>query len=59
MQADAAELKRLGLRAIFGDVLDAQTVVRHDPKRLASLLLDRFVGRGIPRPREKKTRRAR
>jgi uncharacterized cofD-like protein len=55
--ADAAELDRLGLRAIFGNVVDAQTVIRHDPKRLAGLLLDRFVERETPRPKRKPKRR--
>jgi uncharacterized cofD-like protein len=60
VRVDAAELKRLGLRAIFGNVLDAQTVVRHDPRRLAGLLLDRFVERDENRRLTRnKARRAR
>lgn len=41
--ADVPELQRLGLRCVFDDLLETNGVIRHDPKRLARLLLDEFV----------------
>ena len=37
------ELDRMGLQYVTGNFLDENGVVRHDPDRLAKLLLDRFV----------------
>jgi uncharacterized cofD-like protein len=41
--ADFKDLARTGLRHISGDLLEAHGVVRHDPAKLARLLLDQFV----------------
>jgi uncharacterized cofD-like protein len=41
-----AELKRMGLAYVVGDLLHHRGVVRHDQKRLTRLLLDEFVKRG-------------
>jgi uncharacterized cofD-like protein len=43
-----AELKRMGLSYVTGELLHHREVVRHDQKRLTRLLLDEFVKR---RPR--------
>lgn len=40
---DTKELERMGLQWIAGNLLEAHAVVRHDAKRLASLVLQRFV----------------
>jgi uncharacterized cofD-like protein len=40
-----AELKRMGLSYVTGDLLHHRGVVRHDQKRLTRLLLDEFVKR--------------
>src|SRR5579863_969539 len=45
VQASAAELKRMGLRYITGDLLRHNHVVRHDQARLTQLLLEEFVKR--------------
>ena len=37
------ELRDMGLKAITGDLLHQHGVVRHDPERLASLLIKEFV----------------
>ena len=37
------ELRDMGLTAITGDLLHQHGVVRHDPERLASLLIKEFV----------------
>ena len=41
--ADTKDLKRTGLRYVSGDLLEAHGVVRHDPAKLAQLLLEQFV----------------
>jgi uncharacterized cofD-like protein len=41
--ANRQDLKRTGLRHILGDLLEVHGVVRHDPAKLARLLLDQFV----------------
>jgi uncharacterized cofD-like protein len=43
VHTDVAELERMGLRFVLDDLLDVDGVVRHDAKRLASLLLEEFV----------------
>jgi uncharacterized cofD-like protein len=48
VQPSFAELKRMGLAYVTGDVLHQDGVIRHDQTRLAQLLLDKFVER---RPR--------
>jgi len=40
-----AELNRMGLRYVAGDLLHREALVRHDPSRLSRLLLDHFVTR--------------
>jgi uncharacterized cofD-like protein len=42
---DRAELKRMGLRWISDNLLEVHGVVRHNSDRLASLLLNEFVGK--------------
>jgi len=39
-----AELHRMGVKYVAGDLLQQDTVVRHDHTRLTRLLLDHFVG---------------
>jgi uncharacterized cofD-like protein len=46
--AEVAELQRLGLRCVFDNLLEAQGTVRHDARRLASLLLEEFVAKRPP-----------
>ena len=41
--ASPEELKRTGLRHVLADLLEVHGVVRHDPAKLARLLLDEFV----------------
>ena len=43
--ADVAELRAMGIRCIFADLLEVQAVIRHDSKRLAHLLLTEFVAK--------------
>lgn len=43
--ASLEELRRMGLKCITGDLLQQDGVARHDPKRLAQLLLRHFVQR--------------
>jgi uncharacterized cofD-like protein len=43
VQTSAAELKRMGLRYITGDLLHHNEVVRHDQARLTLLLLEEFI----------------
>jgi uncharacterized cofD-like protein len=38
-----AELDRMGLKYVTGDLVQQESVVRHDQSRLALLLLDKFV----------------
>ena len=45
VQASAAELKRMGLRYVTGDLLRHNHVVRHHQERLTRLLLEEFVKR--------------
>jgi hypothetical protein len=45
VQASAAELKRMGIRYITGDLARYQRVVRHDQNKLTRLLLEEFVKR--------------
>ena len=40
---DPAELRRTGLQCVFDNLLEVHGVVRHDPRRLASFLLKRFI----------------
>jgi len=46
--ADLDELQRLGLRCIFDNLSEEDGVVRHDPHRLAQLLLEEFIHRSRP-----------
>jgi uncharacterized cofD-like protein len=48
---DVVELERMGLRLVLDDLLDVHGVVRHDSKRLSSLLIEEFVERKLPRER--------
>lgn len=43
--ADAAELQRMGLRCVFDYLLEEDGVVRHNPERLARLILEEFIHR--------------
>jgi uncharacterized cofD-like protein len=43
--ADIAELRAMGIRCVFADLLEVQAVIRHDAKRLAQLLLTEFVAK--------------
>ena len=40
-----ADLERMGLGCVTGDILQQDGVIRHDQRRLARLLLDRFITR--------------
>jgi hypothetical protein len=40
---NVAELQRMGLRCMFDKLIEAHSVIRHDSKRLARLLLEEFV----------------
>jgi uncharacterized cofD-like protein len=40
-----ADLERMGLSCVTGDFLQQDGVIRHDQRRLARLLLDRFITR--------------
>ncbi len=40
---DRAELQRMGLECVFDNLLEVHGVVRHNPTRLASLLIEKFV----------------
>ncbi len=40
-----ADLERMGLSCVTGDLLQQDGVIRHDQRRLARLLLDRFITR--------------
>lgn len=40
---DPVELRRTGLQCFFDNLLEVHGVVRHDPRRLASFLLKRFI----------------
>jgi uncharacterized cofD-like protein len=41
--ADLAQLQKLGLRCVYGNLLEEHAVVRHDAARLAQLLVEEFV----------------
>jgi uncharacterized cofD-like protein len=43
VSADLEELQRLGLRCVFDSLIETDGVIRHHPKRLASLLIEEFV----------------
>ncbi len=45
VRASQAELERMGLGCVSGDLLQEGKVVRHDQRRLARLVLDEFVKR--------------
>ena len=45
VQPSAAELKRMGIRYITGDLAHNQRVVRHDQHKLTRLLMEEFVKR--------------
>jgi uncharacterized cofD-like protein len=45
VQPSAAELKRMGIRYITGDLAHYQRVVRHDQNKLTRLLMEEFVKR--------------
>jgi uncharacterized cofD-like protein len=45
VQSSAAELKRMGIRYITGDLLRYNSVVRHDQNKLTRLLMEEFVKR--------------
>jgi len=54
VSVDTAELQRMGLRCLADNLLEVHGVIRHDARRLASLLLENFTkgkthGRGKPR----------
>jgi uncharacterized cofD-like protein len=48
VQSSFAELKRMGLRYVTGDLMQHNQVVRHDQARLTRLLLEEFVTRRFP-----------
>jgi uncharacterized cofD-like protein len=59
--ADVKGLERLGLQCISGNVLEAHATIRHDSRRLASLLVERFAqreGHGRARSRGRKLRKS-
>jgi hypothetical protein len=41
---DLPELQKLGCRVVLDNLLDERDVIRHNHKRLAKLLLDKFCG---------------
>jgi uncharacterized cofD-like protein len=43
---DAARLREMGVQVLLGNLLEEHNVIRHNPKRLAQLLLDEFAPRG-------------
>ena len=45
VQSSAAELKRMGIRYITGDLVRLNRVVRHDQNKLTRLLMEEFVKR--------------
>lgn len=45
VSVDLAELQRMGLQCIFDNLLEVHGVVRHNSARLASLLLEEFIGK--------------
>jgi uncharacterized cofD-like protein len=47
VQADMAELQRMGLRCIFDGLAEVHAVIRHDSRRLAHLLLGEFVDKSL------------
>jgi uncharacterized cofD-like protein len=43
VRMDTREVERMGLRCLSEHLLEVHSVIRHDSKRLASLLLERFI----------------
>jgi len=43
VDAQLKELQRLGLRCVFDSLVETNGVIRHDPNRLAKLLIEEFV----------------
>jgi uncharacterized cofD-like protein len=43
---ETAPLEKLGLRVVSEDLLEEHGVIRHDPRRLARLLVDEFLSAG-------------
>ena len=43
VSADLKELQRLGMRCVFDGLVETDGVIRHNPKRLAKLLIEEFV----------------
>ena len=41
---DLTELQKLGCRVILDNLLEEHGVIRHNPERLARLLLEEFLG---------------
>jgi uncharacterized cofD-like protein len=48
VRADVTELQRMGLRCVFDDLLEIHGTIRHDARRLASLLVEEFIGKEAP-----------
>ena len=48
---DLAELQKLGYRVVLDNLLEEHGVIRHDPRRLARLLLEEFLSSQRPFPR--------
>lgn len=46
---DLRELQRLGLRCILDSLVETHGVIRHDPARLATLLIDEFIRKNAAR----------
>jgi uncharacterized cofD-like protein len=50
VRTDAAELERMGVRCVVGDILEQHGKVRHDGRKLSRLLLREFISKPC-RPR--------
>jgi uncharacterized cofD-like protein len=48
---DLPELQKLGYRVVLDNLLEEHGVIRHDPRRLARLLLEEFLSSQRPFPR--------
>jgi uncharacterized cofD-like protein len=46
VQVDAGRLRQMGAHVLLGNLLEEHSVIRHNPARLAQLLLDEFAWRG-------------
>jgi uncharacterized cofD-like protein len=46
VRVDAGRLREMGAQVLLGNLLEEHNVIRHNPKRLAQLLLDEFGPRG-------------